>query len=210
MYGLGDYQKVTPTPQAFDEPQPITLAERLNIGDMGHTFANFKTVAGAEDCLKVFSEAAEGISPTPFIFCYGGVGNGKTHMLEAMVIRLNERGLFTRYYTWSRIISNLRRFIRRDDATSPPYDVIFGRWCQSPRLIIDDLGMGTTDTDWELSQLEGIITYRYHVKLFTTIATNKDIKDMPPRVVSRLRDKEVCTICLNKAPDYRLTKARTK
>ncbi len=190
-----------------EEPHYWPLSRSINIGDMSHTFANFKSVPGAENCLRVFHEMAEGTSATPFAFCYGEVGNGKTHLLEATVIRLNERGLFTRYLTWGDIVNTIRRFIRHTE-DEPSANEILERTCRAPRLIIDDLGMGVTDTDWELAQLEAIINYRYRFKLFTAIATNKDIKDLPPRIISRLNDKEVCTKCLNRAPDYRLEKKR--
>ncbi len=175
------------------------------MGDLAHTFANFKILAGTEAAMNLFRDMAEGECPTPFGFCYGGTGNGKTHLLEAMTIRLNERGLFTRYHTWGEVVSNIRRYMNsRPD--EPSAEVVLDRWCRTPRLVIDDLGMGTTDTEWELAKLETIVAFRYRLKLFTAIATNQDIKQLPPRVVSRLSDKELCTMVLNKAPDFRKTK----
>lgn len=183
------------------------MAERINVADMGHTFANFKPAPGSESSLKEFQDIAGGQSSKPFVFCYGGVGNGKTHLLEAAVIRLNERGLFTRYYTWVEIIGNIRKSLNHSPE-EPSAAVIVERFSRTPRLVIDDLGMGVTDTDWELAQLETIIAYRYRARLLTLIATNKDIKDLPPRIQSRLSDKEFCTMCLNRAADYRRSKSR--
>ncbi len=199
-------QRATQTPTSLDEPQPWTQTERINVGDMGHTFAALRAVRGMEKCLKVAKEMAEGTSPTPFAFFYGGVGNGKSHLLEAAVIRLNERGLWTRYNTWGEIIGNLRRYLHNADPMMPLFDVVLSRWCRAPRLVIDDLGMGTTDTEWEMAQLEAILTTRYRLTLWTMIATNKDIRQLPPRVVSRLLDQEICTACVNEAADYRKSK----
>ncbi len=66
--------------------------------------------------------------------------------------------------------------------------------------------MGLADTAWEAAQLETIIDYRYRYKLLMATATNKDISQLPERVVSRLSDRSVCIMCLNKASDYRKLK----
>ena len=176
----------------------------MGISNIGHTFRNFKSVAGVKESLEAMRNLAEGTSPVPIVFCYGGVGNGKTHLLEALVIRLNERGLYSRLYLWRNIVSLFKRHL--DKEAEPPFDELLGRFCQARQLIIDDVGIGVTDTAWEQAQLETIIDYRYSHELVTALATNKDISELPSRVLSRLSDKAVCIMCLNKSDDFRKLK----
>ena len=53
-----------------------------------------------------------------------------------------------------------------------------------PILILDDLGT-ESPTNWATEKLYQIINYRFNARLPTVITTNKDIKDMDPRVGSR-------------------------
>ena len=204
--GQDHYQTIILTPPICDYEQPLTLAQRINVSDLGHTFASFTPVPGVAACVKALAELAEGISPVPFVVCFGGAGNGKTHLLEALVIRLNERGLWCRYNTWAGLIGLLKRHLAKDSI--PTYDATLTEICRAPRFVIDDVGMGATDTAWEMSQLETIIDYRYRYKLLTALTTNLDAKQLPPRVLSRLMDESVCMMCLNKGTDYRRLKKR--
>ncbi len=190
------------------ESKPLTAAQKIGISDMAHTFDAFKMVAGLQQCVKGLREMAEGKSAVPMAVVYGGVGNGKTHLLEAVVIRLNERGLFTRYYTWSDIVGLFKSKLEKD--ADPSFAVLLERFCRGSRLVIDDVGMGTMNTPFETSQLEAIIDYRYRFRLFTVMATNLDIstKYLPERVVSRLSDNSRCALLLNKGEDYRKKKVR--
>ena len=90
----------------------------------------------------------------------------------------------------------------------PSYEQMFERICSWDRLIIDDVGMGTVEGTWELSTLEDIISERYHHRYYpspviTIMATNKDITQIPDRIVSRFFDPEVGIVICNKAPDFR-------
>jgi DNA replication protein DnaC len=75
-----------------------------------------------------------------------------------------------------------------------------------PALAIDDVGMGTMDTNWENSILERIIVERYERRLLTVITTNKHIETFPERVVARFKDKTTTIIVVNRAGNYREVK----
>jgi DNA replication protein DnaC len=90
-----------------------------------------------------------------------------------------------------------------NDGAIPPYRDLLKNYCFARALVIDDLGLGSTGTDWEYSQLEEIIDVRYDRRLLTLLATNKHLNELPARVVSRFRDPDVGIIVLNSARDYR-------
>ena len=90
----------------------------------------------------------------------------------------------------------------------PPYEYILEGFCKMPYLIIDDVGMGGSGSDWEYGQLEEIIIVRYRERLFTILTTNRDLTELPERVVSRFRDPEVGRIVLNEGEDYRRLKGK--
>jgi hypothetical protein len=69
--------------------------------------------------------------------------------------------------------------------------------------------MGTTESRFEISDLEDIIDLRYRKRyypecdLVTILATNKDIKELPDRVVSRFYDPEFGVVLYMGDKDYR-------
>lgn len=208
-------QNNTPTPTASDikdEPQDVALemARRLNISTMNHTFGNFKKVKGTEEMFDAMKAISKG-TDRKFVFLYGTVGNGKTFLIESLLIHWASQGVFTRYYTNSQLMLALKDCMRPDSHNS--YRDMLNNICKWDRLIIDDVGMGITESTWELSTLEDIINERYHKRYFpspviTVMATNKDITEIPDRIASRFYDPEVGLVLFNSAPDYRKRRVR--
>ncbi len=99
-----------------------------------------------------------------------------------------------------------KRVLRRDESLGVTYDELIDRYCHCPALIVDDVGMGGSDSAWEWGQLDEIINARYREHLITVLATNRDLKDLPERVVSRFSDPDIGLIVLNEGRDYRLRK----
>jgi len=181
----------------------LDLKRELRISDERHTFANFKIISGNEIAHRAFKELAEGTAEFCLLLCYGGVGNGKTHLIESLILRWYERGILQRYTTMLDITEGLKRGF--NGGMGMCYDERFTRLCNCDRLVIDDVGMGMSSKaeDWGYSQLEAIIVRRYHSRLITVMATNKELSELPERIVSRCREKGIGKLVLNKAPDYR-------
>ena len=173
----------------------------LNVSSLEHTFGNFVMTSGLDVVFKTFRKFAEKLYPT-LILCYGGIGNGKTYMLEAAAIRLREREIFVRVGTWNRFTGVLKNSMRDRDSR-PSYEQILTNYCKASILLMDDYGMGTTDTAWEKSILEELVNYRYYNRLPTVLTTNKMIEDLPDRVVSRFSEEGIGVIIENKGGDYR-------
>lgn len=189
------------------------LRRSLGVASLENTFENFKPVPGTEKALAAFKALAEGMIDKPMLLCYGGVGNGKTHLCEATAITLYKRGLFCRVITMARIMGALKECIGPDRYIS--LEELKHNYCYIDRLILDDVGMGGSGSEWEFGQLEEIVVVRYREGLFTIMTTNLDIKPnkinpkelfIPERIVSRFRDPDVGRVILNEGNDFRRLK----
>ena len=151
------------------------------------------------------------------LLCYGGVGNGKTHLCRALVNEFKKRGKHCGYSTWPSVIRNLKRAMFRSEYKDE-YDLLFSRYQRAERIVLDDVGMGGTNSNWEWGELEEIINYRYENRLLTVVTTNLDIKPsdnekipyIPERIVSRFGDAATSRKVLNSAEDYRPRKVKNE
>ena len=138
------------------------------------------------------------------LLVYGGVGNGKTYLLEALSIELHNIGIYAPVIIWSELMRTFKKGMnRRPEPYAKTYDELFEIYLKMKYLILDDVGMGSSGSDWEWGQLEEIVNYRYRERLPTIIATNKDLLELPERIVSRFGDPEAGVIVLNEGRDYR-------
>jgi len=194
-------------PQQSNETDIIvSKLKRFNISSLNHTFENYKVRPGNREAYETLKAIGEGSSSLKFVLIYGGTGNGKTFLLEATVIAWAKRGIASRYQTVSDIAMMLKSSMSPHHI--PPYEIMFRNICEHERLILDDFGMGTVESVWEQSTLEDIINRRYHMRYYpypmvTLMATNKDISELPDRIVSRFYDPEFGKVILNKEGDYR-------
>lgn len=181
------------------------MRESLCVASLDNTFKSFKPLAGTEKALAAFKAMAESKTRWKMLLCYGSVGNGKTHLCEATVIELYMRGIFCRVMTMAGIMRALKRTMH--DNFFDSYDVLLDRFCYAKHLIIDDVGMGGSGSEWEYGQLEEIIVVRYRERLFTILTTNRDLTELPERIVSRFRDPDVGRVVLNSGLDFRRLKS---
>jgi len=195
-------------PQAYYE-DGLTLEERreqlrksLGVSSLEHTFENFWPVKGTREALAAFRALAQGKTSWKMLLCYGGVGNGKTHLCEASAIALYKRGLFCRVLTMARIMRALKQHMEPGLPFS--YDELMEHYCSSERLIIDEI----EGTEWEFGRLQEIVVARSRDCLFTILATNRDLNELPERIVSRFSDPDVGRLILNEGVDYRKLKLK--
>jgi len=196
-------------PEEIKEGSPEWVSGKLkmfNISSLNHTFDAFKVVPGTREAKEVLEAISAGRFSKQFILLYGTTGCGKTHLIEATIINWAKNGIGSRYLTFSDIARKLKNSIRQGGEA---YDAQFNRYCDAKILIVDDYGMGTTETRFEISDLEDIIDQRYRkryypdCKLVTILATNKDIKELPDRIVSRFMDPEFGVVLYIGSKDYR-------
>ena len=132
----------------------------------------------------------------------GGTGNGKTHVCQAITKQLNIKGIKTNYYNVKGLLDTLKSKIA--DFTVNDYKLALNRL---PGLVLDDFGMNR-GTDWELSELESIIDFRYQRKMITVMTSNLELamlNKMSPRIYSRFMDSYISKCYINKSPDYRVS-----
>lgn len=173
----------------------------MNLSSLNNTFTTFKKVKGTEKAYTAFLALSTGETTWKMLLCYGGVGNGKTHLCEALVIELYKKGSFARVLTMSQVMSYLKSMMKPGAIDS--FENVMDRFCRAKNLIIDDVGMGGSGSEWEWGQLETIIVYRYRENLTTVLTSNLDINQIPERIVSRFRDAEKGRIVLNDGEDFR-------
>ncbi len=185
-----------------DEKSPLNLAHKLNISDTGHTFENFEKKYGTFKAYQAFKEFAEGKGPR-LLLCHGGVGNGKTYLLEALALYWYSKGIYCRVVTMSSFLRLLKNTMRQHNPI-PTYDQILDNYCQAEHLLVDDIGMGMLDTQWETSILEELVVNRYHNRLWTAMTTNKELDNLPVKVVSRFYEDGIGIVVHNQGKDYRI------
>lgn len=184
---------------------PEERQRALGVSSLGHTFEAFRAILGTAGVYKAMRALAEDKTKTPLLLCYGGVGNGKTHLLEAMVITFRSRGIPAYYRSWMEVSHHLLASMRDRDML--PYDKILANYCRSELpILLDDVGLGETQSGWEYAPLEEIVNYRYRMRLITVLVSNKDISELPDRIVSRFSDPDVGVVVLNSGKDYRRRK----
>jgi len=178
--------------------KPEQLAGSLGVTTLENTFENFKPVSGTESALAAFKAVLDG--PEFMLLCYGGVGNGKTHLCEAVAIELYKRGKFCRVMKMPDMLATLRKAINNPEMG---YDEILGNFCYGERLIVDDVGAGGSDSEFGDRVLETIVVARYGRQLLTIMTTNVEISQLPERVISRFEDTVTSYLVQNEGEDYR-------
>jgi DNA replication protein DnaC len=162
------------------------------------SFESFdKKIPGVKETYGAFYDLAHGQTKLPFLLVYGGVGNGKSHLCEATTIVLNRRGIDARLYTVADLMARLKDSISTNTAEQEVKHLK-----EVPALVLDDLGV-EYGSSWEMAKIEEIIDARYRNQLITVLTTNRDLDQLPERVVSRFSDPDVSRCVLNGAKDYR-------
>jgi DNA replication protein DnaC len=101
-------------------------------------------------------------------------------------------------------VSNLLDHLRATFGSNSPVslDRRFEEIRSSPLLILDALGE-QSPTPWANEKLFQLIDFRHLNKLPTVITTAKYLEELDPRILSRIQDSRLCTVCAITAPGYR-------
>ena len=141
--------------------------------------------------------------PTGILTIYGGTGNAKTLLLQAVVNHLlKDQHKRAVYVTMFDLMGYIRSAFDEDDASAIAR---LDKYRTTPVLAIDEFDKIKT-TDWVLSQVTSLIDRRHRDgiagKAGTLIAMNADIESMPDWIYSRLTDGRN-KIIHNTDPDMR-------
>lgn len=202
--GSVDYNQIKPCeyPRCYRDNYEAHLrgeiVQQSGVVGLKQTFETFdKSVPGVEKAYNMARKIAEGDSDFIWGIIYGGVGNGKTHLLNAIANRVMKRGISAKLIMMAELLSELRMSIE-DKQTDFKMKVMKG----VPYLLIDELGL-EYGTDWEKEKIEELLAARWNNGRFTVVATNLSIEDLPERIKSRFKDTHLSRWVKNSAGDYR-------
>jgi DNA replication protein DnaC len=162
------------------------------------TFATFVPrpgLAGALDAAQAFADRPKG-----WLILCGTYGVGKTHLAAAIANVALLNGIMTCFAVVPDLLDHLRATFAPTSAVA--FDSRFETVRAVDLLILDDLGTENT-TPWACEKLYQLINYRWIASLPTVITTNVPFDQMDPRIVSRIRDQDLCQVLVITASDYR-------
>lgn len=124
------------------------------------------------------------------VLIFGGVGTGKTHLTIGFLNAYINAGIYCRYITENELL---------DLYFQKHYDK-FNAFKKVDVLVIDELGKRQLQ-DWQMIQIEELISYRYNEMLPTIYITNMDGEQFKnfvgDRVTDRLRDNGVIRVAMS-------------
>ena len=158
--------------------------------------------AAYESC-RAFVEDPEKFQ-NKWLLITGSYGCGKTHLAAAIANHCLAHGTPVLFINTPDLLDHLRAGFAPDADGS--YSDRFDELRSVSVLVLDDLGT-ESPTPWATEKLYQLLNYRYNAKMLTVITTNKDLKDIDPRVASRLLDLDVVKDIRLPVPDFRAGKA---
>jgi DNA replication protein DnaC len=191
-------------PLSEGEVSPISSLSQIS---SHRTFENFNTrkseklpTDGQKSIDQAYYAAQQfADKPNGWLVLMGMYGTGKTHLAAAIGkyrAALGEEPIFT-------VVPDLLDHLRAtfSPTSSISYDSIFNQVRTAKLLILDDLGTQSA-TPWAREKLYQVLNYRYETKLPTVITTSATLKEIDPRIRSRMMDERVCQIYKIIVPPY--------
>ena len=130
----------------------------------------------------------------------GPPGVGKTHLARAAWSYLEERGRQPIWCVEGRLVLDLHAAIQKQTVKG-----ITDCLTLCPYVICDDLGV-SAQGDWMRGIFDQFVDARWaDANRRTLFTTNIGADDLPPRIASRLRDRERAMVLVLDAPDHRLS-----
>jgi DNA replication protein DnaC len=176
----------------------------------GQRFSTFASDGPASAACEAFNAAVDfAAQPHGWLVIHGPMGNGKSHLAAAIANHLiDARRIPTLFLTAPELLEALRHEIQHAvDAGSGPHASLLHAARTVPVLILDDLGAERT-TGWAEERLFLLLDKRYREQSPTVIITNELLENLPPRIYSRLGDRNLSTVVYNPAADYRWGQGR--
>ncbi len=156
---------------------------------------DLQSLKKAFEAAKTFAE-----NPSGWLVFTGNYGCGKTHLAAAIANHRAGLGFPPLFVVVPDLLDHLRASFNPNSSVS--YDRRFEDVRTDRLLILDDLGTQSA-TPWAREKLYQLFNYRYNAELPTVITTANEIKDIDPRILSRMLDKSVCTIYGITTPAFR-------
>ncbi|MCC6148273.1 MAG: ATP-binding protein [Anaerolineaceae bacterium] len=150
-----------------------------------------------ETALQISRQYAQHLED--WLLLLGPYGCGKTHLASAIANFAVSLAVPTLFLTVPDLLDWLRYAY---GATDVSFEQRFEEIRNIRLLVLDDLGTQNT-TAWAQEKLFQILNYRYVNHLSTVLTTNQELKEIDPRISSRLQDPALVTRLQIAAPDFR-------
>ncbi len=138
--------------------------------------------------------------PDGWLVFLGANGCGKTHLAAGIAAERLAQGDAVAFANVPDLLDELRATFA--PGATERFDHRFGRLLEAPVLVLDDLGAQQTSA-WAEEKLYQLLNHRHLRRMPTIVTTNCELKDMEPRITSRLADLQTSTVYQLTAPDYR-------
>lgn len=184
-------------------------SDKLSLLDLLHNrnFANFELrknedvqasdKTSLEKAFRAAREFAE--NPRGWLVIIGPYGSGKTHLAAAIANFCAEGNYQPQIVSLPDLMEHLRAAFNSNSTVS--LDRRFEIYRAARILILDDLGV-QSNTPWVNEKLFQLFNYRYLAELPTVITTSMELRDIDPRLRSRMLDKRLCNIYAITMPAY--------
>ncbi len=200
--GRPDFSRVVPcrcVKAAAEKDQESRLQKYSNLGSLA--YYDFESItrnglsgdAGRQELFKKAFEAARIFAQEPkgWFILIGPSGSGKTHLAAAIANLRIKQGQPALFQTVPEFLDHLRSAFA--PGSEMPYDELFEKVCNSPLLILDDLGVQNS-TPWAKEKLDQLLNHRYIHELPTVITTSILIEDLDERMQTRLSNPRLSQI----------------
>ena len=170
--------------------------ERFEPGGRGLRGKFRRNLEGAFRAARGWAEEPDG-----WLLFVGPNGCGKTHLAGAIANHRLDQGDSVCFATVPDLLDELRATFAPD--ASERFDTVFRRLLEVRLLVLDDLGAHQS-SPWAQEKLYQILNHRHLGRMPTVVTTNLELKEMEPRIASRLADLDAVVVYEIGAPDYRI------
>jgi DNA replication protein DnaC len=209
--GHPDFGRAFPCDCTRDEQEDVKRARLLRYSNLGPlarlTFENLSPRGRSpnsqhQEAFATAVRAGESFAAQPagWLVLVGPSGCGKTHLSAAIAGKCIASGQGALFMVVPDLLDHLRAAYQ--PGSEAGYDEVFETVRNAPVLILDDLGAHQS-SPWAEEKLYQILNHRHLARMHTVVTTNRELKQMEPRIASRLADLKTSTVYEITAPDFR-------
>jgi DNA replication protein DnaC len=200
--GKPDFSRAVPcqcVKLSIEKEQEDRLLKYSNLGALANcTFESIIQSGTSGDTLKkeLFRKAFEeaklfAVEPKGWFVLVGPSGSGKTYLAAAIANQRIKIGQPAFFQTVPEFLDHLRSAFA--PGSEMPYDELFNKVCNTPLLILDDLGVQNS-TPWAKEKLDQLLNHRYIHELPTVITMSTSISELDDRLRTRLSNTRLSRI----------------